>query len=307
MAMNVPSVEEFLKQYKAGNYYAAIGLPKSAGKKETAEAIDAFEREHVGKSPLVPIALARIRIALLDNRDDMDSSKPAKPLADTDIITMSIVRTLLGKAQKYIQEGRLDDAVSACSMAVSAAPGTPMPYRMRGYVNLLRPDYEPYLQSVVEDCSRAIELGDGDGLAYNDRGRAYYRMGDLKRASEDYYRAMELCPSLTITALNVMSTDILRGEYGEAVGIYGLYSGDLLGHELLIGASLVCIALALQGKDYREYVTPLLDRGLTYAPMIDWCTSGIDQYLDRIGSGRSSSIEVAKARDIQRMFKEHAI
>ena len=49
-------------------------------------------------------------------------------------------------------------------------------------------------EKIIADYTRAIELNPDDPNAYNNRGLAYSKSGDLKQAIADYTKAIELDP-----------------------------------------------------------------------------------------------------------------
>jgi tetratricopeptide (TPR) repeat protein len=213
---------------------------------------------------------------------------------------------LLAQAEILEEKGELKKAIEICSKSIEADPNNVWAYKKRAWDCLLLPDYQPYLQQIIEDCTKVIELEPHDSLAYNDRGRAQARKGELDLASKDYHAAIRLEPSLTIAALNSMSVDICRGNYKDAIAIFGAWRPNVVSNkEQLIAESLIGIALTLDGKDSGKYQSALNNKMIKIRNMIDWCPDLVDKYLWRLENEKLDAEQLKKAKEIQRIFKSH--
>jgi len=102
----------------------------------------------------------------------------------------SSVESYLGRAQKYVDEGDLDKALTEVEQAIEVAPNFSDAYFVQGLVYEAREEPE----KVLEAYDRAIELNPEHVGAYNNRGLIYQSMDDLDAAIADWSAAIELAP-----------------------------------------------------------------------------------------------------------------
>ena len=125
-------------------------------------------------------------------------------------------------------------------------------------------------------------------------------------ASKDYHRTLEFNPGNVIAALNAMEADICLGNYQLAIGTFGAFKRDVAtSKDLIIAHWLVCIALALEGKDYKNQLVPLRDRSIRVRNLVDWCTDEIDHNLENLEHRGYTPDRVQKAKEIHRLFRNH--
>ncbi len=223
-----------------------------------------------------------------------------------DLESWKKAEAILAEAERLEDNGKLESAIEMCTRAIEAAPSFAKAYQKRAWICLLVPNYQQYLDQVIQDCTKVIDIDPDNALAYNDRGRAYIRKGDMENAIFNYGKAIELEPCLTIAALNKISAEIILGRYKDAVGTYGEWRRDVVSpKQMVIASSLICIALALDGKSYEEYTAPLLDRRIRLKYLHDWNYSGTDRCLDALEKEGYFPDRFAKAKEIQDLFKGH--
>ncbi|GFO96092.1 TPR domain-containing protein [groundwater metagenome] len=310
VVVKVPSLSEFLKFYKAKDYSKAIGASPNSTPEEIRDAIDRFEMEHLDESGKWSIPMAKMKEALLkpntkSSTEPRDEKQKEKKKA-VDLQYWKKAEAILSEAKLLEDSGKLEGAIEMCTRAIEVAPSFANAYKKRAWICLLLPNYQQYLDQVIQDCTKVIEIEPDNALAYNDRGRAYIRKGDLENAIFNYGKALTLEPSLTIAALNKISAEIILGRYKDAVGTYGEWRRDVVSpKQMVIASSLICIALALDGKSYEDYTAPLLDRKIRIKYLHDWNYTGTDRYLAKIDKEGYFSDRVIKAKEIQDSFKEH--
>ncbi len=312
-ARMVPSVSEFLRFYNDGNYIKAIfgnNPPSNPTFEQIRDAIEVFEMEHLDESSKWSIPMAKMKEALLkpnakSSTEPRDEKQKEKKKA-VDLQSWKKAEAMLLEAEQLEDNGKLESAIEVCTRAIEVAPYFANAYKKRAWICLLLPNYQQYLDQVIQDCTKVIEIEPDNALAYNDRGRAYIRKGDLENAIFNYGKALGLEPSLTIAALNKISAEIILGRYKDAVGTYGEWRRDVVSpKQMVIASSLICIALALDGKSYEDYTAPLLDRKIRIKYLHDWNYTGTDRYLAKIDKEGYFSDRVIKAKEIQDSFKEH--
>jgi len=313
MSDEIPTVEDFLRFFKQKQFHKAIGLSETASATEINSRIDLFELEYLERSNEWAIPLATIKQTLLKNNDETEIqqlektqvSQPKK-ISIQDPVAFRKSMELLVLAEKFEKQGKLKDAIELYTKSILANPTNVWAYKKRAWDCLLLPDYQPYLQQIIEDCTKVIELEPHDPLAYNDRGRAHARKGELDLASKDYHAAIRLEPSLTIAALNSMSVDICRGNYKDAIAIFGAWRPNVVSNkEQLIAESLIGIALTLDGKDSGKYQSALNNKMIKIRNMTDWCPDLVDKYLSRLENEKWDAERIKKAKEIQLLFKSH--
>lgn len=285
----------------------ALGVSSCATQEEIRDAIDQFEIDHLDRSCEWSIQMAKIKEFLFNRNLGFEQGKINKKRKETiriDYQTMKKAKAILSEAERFENNGKLKEALEMCNKALEVVPSFIDAHRKRAWICLLLPDYEKYLDQVICDCSKVIEMEPDNALAFNDRGRAYLRRGDLDKAIADYREALELAPFLAMAALNKISAEIIQGKYKDAVGTYGNWQRDFATNkEMVIASSLICIALALDGKIYLKYTAPLMEQKVKLKYLHDWNYSGTDRYLTKLENGGIFLDRVAKAKEIQEIFK----
>jgi tetratricopeptide (TPR) repeat protein len=312
MSRDIPSVEDFLRFFERKQYYKAIGLSETASAAEINSRIDLFELEYLERSSEWAIPLATIKQAILQNKDEMNEQQiiktrniSPKKIVIQDPIAMRKSMEILAQAEKFEQMGKLKVAIDICTKSIVANPNNVWAYKKRAWDCLLLPDYHSYLQQIIEDCTKIIELEPHDTDAYNNRGRAYARKGEFGLAIKDYHAAIKLMPSYTIAALNCMEVDICLGDYKDAIATYGAWRPDVVSDkERLISEWLIGIALTLDGKD-SKYQSVLNNKKIKIRNMADWCTDEIEKYLSKLEREKYDSERLKKAKEIHGVFTSH--
>ena len=99
------------------------------------------------------------------------------------------------KAIDYYKAGRRAlqrqdwaEAVRTLTLAARFGRGWSRPYSARGWAYAEQGQY----QKAIADCNKAILINPQNSYAYNNRGLAYQRTGDLFRGKRDYAKACEM-------------------------------------------------------------------------------------------------------------------
>jgi len=168
-------------------------------------------------------------------------------------------------------------------------------YRVLGNLNMAIKDY--ILATIYNPNSDEAHMAWGACLA---------QKGELERAIPKYATSIELNPTNKMAFLGKMEAEICLRRYKEAMTTYErLREAALTPKEEVIAASLVCISLALDGKSYEDYTSPLLDMEIQLSDRHDWCTVEIDRHLGELEKEGYIPNRVTKAKKIQALFKKH--
>ncbi len=111
------------------------------------------------------------------------------------------------------QEAIWKDPVSLWSREVIVYPEEPVGYSNLGIAYKDRGD----LKKALENYDKALKIDPGYADAYNNRGVAYLKAGMPSEALEDFTRALALNPQNTDALLNRATAYINLGEFGYAV------------------------------------------------------------------------------------------
>jgi tetratricopeptide (TPR) repeat protein len=159
----------------------------------------------------------------------------------------------------------------------------------------------------VQAFANAVSIDPEDSQAYEGRANCYALCGDLKHAIQDYDAVARLDPSNTGAILSKMEVEIWLGRYSDARGTYWK-SKSLLKSErdLVVGAWLICTALALDGMKFHDYLGPL-DDPETQLPESEWGINDIEPYFERFRSAGCPEERLHNALDLYNLFKSKII
>lgn len=302
-----PSVSQFLSFYERRDYYRALGLSMNASRNDLRDAIDRFEIEHLDRSGEWSIPMATIKEMLLkpQRREKRNETKKVDPFLRND------AKSLLSEAEKYYYQRNFEKALEKANKIVFTDPLFADGYEKRGDINRRIGEEggsHHNFELAVKDCIKSLEI-EPTSQGYVGLGLCYVDIGgkeNLKKASEAYQKALELSPSSIIIALDKMELEICMGRYKNVVGLYGEWNPSILFSENeIIAASLVCIALALDGKSFEGYIEPLLNKNIKVR--WTWSTFPIDNCLARLVEEGYYPDRVARAKEIQDIFREHYV
>lgn len=312
--IETPSLKHFLKYYKTGDYIKALfgnKPPSNPRREEIIEAIDLFEMEHFDKSQEWSVPIARIKEDMMAREQDnapLTEIPKAIEMPPIDRIKRDKAIHLLLEADRLNRGGYLEECIHLCGESLKIDPYLKEAYQMRAFAYLLLDNWKDYLDNVVQDCTSIIAMDPQNYQAYNDRGRAYVRKMMPEKAIDDYSKSLQIDPAYTIAALNKMSAEISLNRFQDAVSTYGHWRKDIVTPDyMLIASSLVCIALALDGRDYRRYMAPLKNISVRFKYLDTWNPYSIDQHIQKLTSDQFYPERVLEAKGIQELFKEHMI
>jgi len=92
------------------------------------------------------------------------------------------------KGMALIREKRPDQAIDAFSRCIAADPAHARAYNSRGAARQKTGD----LDKAIADYDRALEIDPSLASAFNNRGAAWYQKGDYRRAVADFSAALRL-------------------------------------------------------------------------------------------------------------------
>ena len=226
----IPSLEHFIKYFYNEDYFKALNLKSNASLEQITDAIESFEMEHFEFSEKFSIPMAKVKAILLNQNTESAGEISENPKKEVSFEDKIVSHSLYQQALEYFYKNDLERALDLLAQALDWNPVFVHAYSLRASILLIMPDYPSYLEQVILDCSKVIELESGDANAYNDRGRAYMRKGNPERAIQDYAMALNIEPSMSIAALNKMSAEITLMRFDDAVGTYGALKKDDLSH-----------------------------------------------------------------------------
>jgi tetratricopeptide (TPR) repeat protein len=202
--------------------------------------------------------------------------------------------------------GDIEKAYELSDMAVKDMPGLADAYARREWMALQMDDYRERLDQVIEDCGRVLEQQPDNAYVLNDLGRAYDRKNDREKARAIYRRVLEIEPSMTIAALNLMSLEVRSKRFAEARDIYAAWEGRIQSPAYaLISSYLQCTALALDGKEYMQYYAPLLDDRIAIGSTATWNNDNIDSFIRSLEDEGYYPERLKVAKRHRELFKEH--
>ena len=110
---------------------------------------------------------------------------------DAGNIRIGLAQAYLGRATKYINDGKAKEAVDDLDQALKYQPGSAVAYNDRGAAHA----GEEKFTEAIDDYTNAIKSDPRLELAYINRGSIYLREGDCKRAIADYQPAIDINPN----------------------------------------------------------------------------------------------------------------
>ena len=141
-------------------------------------------------SPHVALAYGR-RAEAYVHRGDL-----ARAIADFDQairIDPRQARFLVGRGLAHREHGDLDSALADFSKAIEIDPALPMPSSIAA-----SPTRKRGRRNSRSRTAPAIAINPKDAVAYNDRGVAYEKTGNIDGALADYSKAIELDPTIAM-------------------------------------------------------------------------------------------------------------
>lgn len=302
-----PSISQFLSFYERRDYFRALRIPMNASLKDIREAIDRFEIEHLDRSGEWSIPMATIKEMLLkpQKEEKRYETKKVYPFLRKEAIS------LLSEAEKFYNQRNFKKALEMANKIVHTYPLFAGGYEERGTIHRrIGEEGEGFhnFDLALKDCIKSLEM-EPTSQRYVGLGLCYVDMGgreNLKKAGDAYKKALELSPSGLIIAFDKMELEVCMGRYKNTIGLYGEWHPWIFFPENeIIAASLVCIALTLDGKPVDDYIKPLLSRNIKVR--WGWSTFPIDNCLSRLEEEGYYPDRVARAKEIQDVFKEHYV
>ncbi|MBP0012793.1 MAG: tetratricopeptide repeat protein [Roseofilum sp. SID3] len=107
-------------------------------------------------------------------------------------------RNSLKEAQKYAQEGNLDEALKSYSQVIAKQPKKGEAYYQRALIYQDRDN----LEAALEDFTQAILLSSNLTESYYQRGNIRFELGDRQGAKADYTEVLALDPSFVPAYVN---------------------------------------------------------------------------------------------------------
>jgi tetratricopeptide (TPR) repeat protein len=95
--------------------------------------------------------------------------------------------------QAYYAAGRTAEAIQECTSLVRHPEVEPRCFGLMGRAKLLLDLDDPDLEQAFRDANEAVSLSP-EGNTYAVRAQVYWKMGELKKCSDDYSRAIQLDP-----------------------------------------------------------------------------------------------------------------
>ncbi|GFO96091.1 hypothetical protein ig2599ANME_0277 [groundwater metagenome] len=307
--VRVPSVSEFLRFYNDGNYIRAIfgnNPPPNPTLEQISDAIDRFEMEHSEKSSEWSIPMAKIKEALLKPKP---LTKPNEQKVAVDPHLRKKAESKLAEATTYYNDREFKMALEKVNEAIKVDPLFAKGYKLLGDIYRRKGESEGdfyNFDSAVKWYNMAIEIEPTLFDVHNVLGLCYVDIGgkaNLENAVKEYQKALESDPPSATIKLNKMELEIRLEQYKDVLGTYGEWHSSFISEDEVKAASLICIALALDGKPYEDYIDPLLNTKIKVH--WNWSTFPIDNHLVKLEKEGYFPDRIAKAKEIQDLFKEH--
>ena len=90
--------------------------------------------------------------------------------------------------QSYVDQGKIDDAITEFSKAISINSNDAEAYRWRGMAYAIKHNYD----QAISDYTTAIGINPELAIAYNSRWVAYFHKGEYGKAWDDVHKAESL-------------------------------------------------------------------------------------------------------------------
>ncbi len=309
-SVRVPTIEEFLGAYSKNDYYAAIGVSPQESRAGIVEAIDRFEMEHMAEAQRWSIPMANLVQRLLGDTNEVKEEKPAdeRPADECDAGTRLVVMLMYMDAYGHYDKCDYKGALEVINEAIRLHPGFALGYSLRA--DIYRRMGEDggglkYIEMALEEYEKAGALNSrmpgihvAIGLCLVDLGGSENR----KKACEEYRKALEIHPGDAVIVLDMMEVELCDGRYMDVLATYGEFLSTIKGRadNEIIASSMVCIALALDGRPYDQYLAPLVSNGVVH-PF--WSTFPVDNYLTGLGKDVPGDRR-EQALKLQGLFKE---
>ncbi len=309
--VRVPSVSEFLRFYNDGNYIRAIfgnNPPPNPTLEQISDAIDRFKMDHSEKSSEWSIPMAKIKEALLKPKPKpLPVEKEEKIAVDSSLRKKA--ESILTEANSYYNDKNFEMALKRINESIKIDSLFAEGYALRGNIYKQKGELERNFYNfdlALKDYNRGIEIDPTLYYVYTNLGLCYVDIGgkeNLEKAVNAYKKTIELDTSCVNTKLDKMELEICLERYKDVLGTYGEWHSSFISEDEVIAASLICIALALDGKLYEDYIDPLLKTEVRV--LWTWSSFPIDNHLATLEKKGYFPDRIAKAKEIQDLFKEH--
>jgi tetratricopeptide (TPR) repeat protein len=219
---------------------------------------------------------------------------------------------LLEKANQYYINLNFDDALELVNEVLRADPFFYSAYKLRADIFWRLGDifgYPNYYRSAIKDLKKVISNKSYNTNNYIVLGLCYLGLGDnesIKKALKLYKKALELSPWSSVIILDIMEAQICLERYEQAYTTYKKHVSSMnYVIDKLVGESLVCVALALDGKPYQNFLQLLYNFDIEIKESPGWSTRPIDRHLIDIKRTRDNVERIEQAEYLQDLFKEH--
>lgn len=227
------------------------------------------------------------------------------------------VKSLLERAESYIESDKLEQALECYNLIIENAPPHSFYFIRRAAIKYRLAVifyYDPPLvHSVIEDMNKAIELDPDKGEYYLMRGDyllrdCEFRVLDvlpkkdrLEVIAKDYYSCIRRDPTNPRVWLKLIGLWLVLHDWDRAIGIYGESKPFINDKkDRLIRSWLGCLALALAGESMEEEdIKPLYDQTVWFADdfltsMIVWLINFLKFEQEAAGKNRGNIIEITE-------------
>lgn len=230
----------------------------------------------------------------------------------------SEIKTLYQQAKQYQNAGdaaSLNKALENYDRIIESAT-EPYYYAERSKVKFnLQATRAGLLDSAIEDINKAVELDPDTGFYYCLRGQYRYKkiisvllyhIDVLEKINEDYRICISKSPTEKNAWLGLISVNIVKGDFDEAISLYGQCSYYMETNEdRLNRCFLGCIALTLAGDKAEEQDVEELKRNDNQIDGMFIYVLGAMEYLNNVYYKNKEKWD--RTNEIVRMYIQHLI
>lgn len=216
----------------------------------------------------------------------------------------------LKEAEHFYETGQEEEAFEQYSKAIELGTNSAEVYYRAAvmFYNLGRKRCDSNLyQKGIENYKKTININESNTLVYAGIADCYALKGNLEEAILNYNKAIDLDHNNTSAILSKMEVELWAGKYENTTNTYRKWHKKFTNPmEKVIASWIICIAHALLGRPYAEYMDPLTKFNGQFK-LAGWNISDIEPYFKKLDEENFPSTRLEKALEIHHLLKTNFI